>query len=131
MLVLTLTVLSSEAPSDEYVDSWIDRKIKVNTPYLLMDDYFIDNRFNEDQISARVPHVLQRGERTSSPLMTYDPNHPWEKHGVGYVSVMFDSKMKKFRLYYQIWNPRVDEPGHPQRRFCRNRYRRCVCTAAD
>ena len=52
--------------------------------------------------------------------MSYDPAHAWEKHGVGYVSVMFDAQAKKFRLYYQIWNPRQEKGAKP-----RGGYRTC------
>jgi hypothetical protein len=108
------------ALSEEYLDPRLTREIEANTPYLLIDDYFIDNRFNEDQISARVPHVLQKGKRLPAPVMTYDPAHAWEEHGVGYVSVMFDAKTQKFRLYYQIWNPRLEKGAKP-----RGGYRTC------
>jgi hypothetical protein len=126
-LLVTVAVSSVvDAVEEEYVDPRLPRTIKVNTPYLLIDDHFIDNRFNEDQISARVPHVLQSGERSSVPLMTADPEHAWEEHGVGYVSVNFDSRLSKFRLYYQIWNPRTKQPRQP-----RGGYRICYAESAD
>ena len=107
-------------------DPRLVREIQSNTPYLLIDDYFIENRFNEDQISARVPHVLQQGERLAEPVMTYDPNLAWEEHGVGYSSIVFDTKAQKFRLYYQIWNPRQKKGQKP-----RGGYRTCFAESDD
>lgn len=90
--------------------------INRGEPNLFVDDYFVDNRFNAHSISARVPHVLHQGERLPAPLFGRDADKPWEEHGIGYPSVVYDVEDDLFRLYYQIWNPREDEetpmPGY-------------------
>ena len=89
------------------------RVVELNEPQMLADDYLIDNRFNEDFISARVPHVLHRGERLAEPVLTKNDDMPWESgHGIGYVSVMYDAYADVFRLYYQIWNPKDDPEAY-------------------
>lgn len=87
------------------------RSFPAGEPQFLVDDYFVDNRFNEDSISAKVVQRFFPGERTESPLLGPDGDKPWEAAaGVGYISIVFDPTVKRFRLYYQIWNPK-DAPG--------------------
>ena len=88
------------------------RTIVRGEPNLFVDDYFVDNRFNEEFISARVPHVLHRGERRAQPLLTKDDDKPWEVRGVGYPSVLYDPDADLFRLYYQIHNSRDKEDAY-------------------
>lgn len=122
--VLLITSLAVAGKED--LDPRLVRHLSLGEPQLLIDDYWLDNRFNEDQISARVPHVLQKGTRLPEPLLKKNPDFPWEQHGIGYCSVMFDPKIQKFRLYYQIWNPRSEDPSMP-----RGGYRSCYAESLD
>ncbi len=88
--------------------------IAIGEPQMLADDYFVDNRYNEDSISARVPHVLHRGERRPQPVMTKDADLPWEAEcGVSSPSVLYDADADLFRMYYQVWSPKRDDPARP------------------
>jgi len=97
------------------------RVIALNEPQMFCDDYFVDNRYNEEFISARVPHVLHRGERLAEPLLTRDDEKPWEcGSGIGYPSVLYDAEADLFRLYYTTHTRPSDDnplPGY------------CVCYA--
>jgi hypothetical protein len=87
------------------------RSFPAGEPQFFVDDYFVDNRFNQNSISAKVVQTFFPGERLEMPLMGPDADHPWETQaGVGYVSVVFDPAINRFRLYYQVWNPK-DAPG--------------------
>jgi len=74
------------------------RSIEINDPQLFVDDYLVGNRYNEEYISARVAHVLHRGTRLAEPVFTKDK--PWELHGVGCSSVLYDAYADLFRIYY-------------------------------
>ena len=96
-----------EAPPD--ARGAVCREVKLNEPQLFLDDFLIDNRYNEDDISAKVVHVLLPPKRSAEPLMRPDLEMPWEAtHGIGYTSVLFDPDAQRFRLYYQIWNPKTN-----------------------
>ncbi|MCA9418356.1 MAG: hypothetical protein KC917_18925, partial [Candidatus Omnitrophica bacterium] len=114
ILPVLLTIAIAAQADKSYLDPRLVRDLTIGEPQLLIDDYWIDNRFNEDQISTSVPHVLQHGDRLDQPVLRKGKDHPWEEHGIGYISVMFDSKDQKFRLYYQIWNPRNEDPKAPR-----------------
>lgn len=126
MLACTLFLTLSAQAAPEDLDPRLVRELPLGEPQLLIDDHFIDNRFNEDQISARVPHVLHQGKRLAEPVFRKNPDFPWEDHGVGYSSIFFDAAAKKFRLYYQIWNPRSEDPKTP-----RGGYRTCYAESED
>jgi hypothetical protein len=126
--LVALRALSAGAIAIEdpaYPESQL-RRFPLNEPQLFIDDYFVDNRFNEDSISARVPHVLHTPDRATDPLMRHDADKPWEQHGIGYPSVVFDPDAQLFRLYYQIWSPRTKEPNTP-----RGGYRVCYAESED
>src|SRR5207249_5172364 len=55
------------------------RSVAPNEPQLFVDDYLVDNRFNEDLLSARVPHVLHPPRRPDAPILSPDESHPWER----------------------------------------------------
>jgi len=77
------------------------RSIKINEPQLFVDDYLVGNRYNEEYISARVPHVLHRGTRLPDPVLTKDDDKPWEGRGIcSYLSVLYDAYADLFRMYY-------------------------------
>ena len=126
ILPVLLTIAIAAQADKSYLDPRLVRDLTIGEPQLLIDDYWIDNRFNEDQISASVPHVLQHGDRLDQPVLRKGKDHPWEEHGIGYISLMFDPKVQKFRLYYQIWNPRNEDPKAP-----RGGYRTCYAESED
>ena len=83
------------------------RSFPAGEAQFFVDDYFVDNRFNEDSISAKVVQRMMQGERVDTPLLGPDEDKPWEQAaGVGYISMVFDPTIKRFRLYYQVWNPK-------------------------
>jgi len=88
------------------------RSIQLNEPQLFVDDYLVGNRYNEDEISARVPHVLHLGERLAEPVLTKDKDKPWEHRGMGYFSVLYDAYADIFRMYYTIYNAKDDESAY-------------------
>jgi hypothetical protein len=95
------------------------RAFPAGEPQFFVDDYFVDNRFNEDSISAKVVQRLMPGTRSERPLMVPDTDKPWEMNaGVGYISVVFDPRIQRFRLYYQVWNPKGDGGGLPTYSIC-------------
>ena len=97
--------LSSARADEIHVSGEVKyRSIQLNEPQLFVDDYLVGNRYNEDQISARVPHVLHLGERLAEPVVTKDKDKPWEHNGMGYVSVLYDAYADIFRMYYTIHN---------------------------
>ena len=108
----------AEPPSD--FDPEVCRTIRLNEPQLLVDDYLIENRFNEDLLSAPVPHVVHVPKRSVEPLITRDADKPWEEDGLGYLSVAYDSEESIFRMYYQVVVPRAlqTKPGYPRTTYC-------------
>ena len=88
------------------------RSIKINEPQLFVDDYLVGNRYNEEYISARVPHVLHRGTRLPDPVLTKDDDKPWERRGVWGGSALYDAYADLFRMYYVIYNPEGGKSGY-------------------
>ncbi|HEX2516664.1 MAG TPA: hypothetical protein VH257_18315, partial [Chloroflexota bacterium] len=75
--------------------------IGLDEPQLFVDDHLIENRYTEDVLSARVPHVLHppfERRRVLAP----DEAHPWELGGMTYPSVLYDPLLGRFRMYYQL-----------------------------
>lgn len=103
------------------------RALRPGEPQLFVDDYLVENRYTEAQISADVPHVWHAPKKHGGPLITLDPDKPWEKHGMGYAGVVYDPRVKLHRIYYQVWNPEVaGQPGYP-----RGHYSTCVAESPD
>lgn len=101
------------------------RTFPAGQAQFFVDDYFVDNRYNEDSISAKVTQRFFPGERITTPLMGPDADKPWEQAaGVGYISMVFDPSIKRFRLYYQVWNPKDTVGGLPT-------YSTCYAESAD
>ena len=111
----------------ESLDPTVYRNIEINSPQLFVDDYLVENRFNEDRLSAPVPHALQMPERLPEPLLTMDADKPWESTGLGYPSVIYDPYEKKFRLYYQVSNAPTEE----QKKQGRGSYSSCYAESED
>ena len=111
-----LTVLAAtsavRADKSELPEGVRYRSIKINEPQLFMDDYLIGNRYNEEYISARVAHVLHRGERLKDPVLIGDDDKPWERRGIHRVSVLYDAYADLFRTYYTIHNFKDNEAAH-------------------
>ena len=61
---------------------FVYRSVVPNEPQLFVDDYLVDNRFDEDLLSARVPHVLHPPQRPDAPILSPDGAHPWEWGGL-------------------------------------------------
>jgi hypothetical protein len=88
------------------------RSIALDAPQMLVDDYLIENRYDERSRSATVPHVLHMPERLRDPVLEGDA--PWEKEkGIYFPSVVFDGRAQLFRMYYTAYHPRVAKPGYP------------------
>jgi len=85
------------------------RKIELNQPQMFVDDYLVGNRFNDKYISARVPHVLHRGERLPNPILAGDSDKPWEQYGIGGALVFYDAYADIFRMYYKVYSPRPEK----------------------
>ena len=85
------------------------RKIELNQPQMFVDDYLVGNRYNEKYISARVSHVLHRGERLPNPILTKDDDKPWEQYGIGGALVFYDAYADIFRMYYKVYSPRPEK----------------------
>ena len=98
------------------------RSIRVNEPQLFVDDHLVGNRYNEEYISARVSHVLHRGERLKDPVLTRDDDKPWERRGLGYVSILYDAYADLFRMYYTI------STKHDQQAYLKGTY---ICQAVS
>ena len=93
------------------------RVVRLNEPQMFVDDYLVENRYNEEFISARVGHVLMQPKRLPEPVLTGNPDWPWDSRGIGYPSVVYDAEASRFRLYYQVWNANKGEPGYPSQRY--------------
>ncbi len=109
---------TTASPTD--CDPHVCRTVQLDEPQLFIDDYLIENRFNENFLSASVPHVAHKPERSTKPIVTRDPDKPWEADGLGYLSVAYDSEAKLFRLYYQVVvRPEVKgKAGYPSVNYC-------------
>ena len=122
-----LTAINAIQIEAESFDPLLYRSIEVNTPQLFVDDYLVENRYNENHLSAPVSHVLQTPQRLSEPILTMDADKPWESTGLGYPSVIYDTYEKKFRLYYQVWNAPTEE----QKKKGRGSYSSCYAESED
>jgi len=77
------------------------RELDLNVPQLMIDDYLIENRFDCNNLSANVPHVFHKPERSMEPVVL--PDRPWESEwGIGHPGVIYDHGAKLFRLYYTV-----------------------------
>ena len=87
------------------------REIHWNVPQLFVDDHIVENRFDRNLLSANVPHVAHRPDRSPSPILS--PDQPWEReYGLGYPGVVFDPTERIYRMYYTVsHHPRGD--GYP------------------
>jgi hypothetical protein len=90
------------------------RTVEVGEPQLFVDDYLVDNRFNEDLLSARVPHVLHPPQRPTAPILAPDEAHPWELGGMTWPSVVYDAPTRLFRMYYQVYQRFWDKARFPE-----------------
>ena len=55
------------------------RETESDAPQMFVDDYLVENRFDEDMLSANVPHVTHASQRSPGPLLR--PDRPWEGEG--------------------------------------------------
>lgn len=118
IMVIAGMVLGAEASHPDARGAAV-RTFPAGAPQFFVDDYFVDNRFNERSISAKVVQRQMPGQRAEAPLMGPDEDKPWEMNaGVGYISVVFDPRVQRFRLYYQVWNPKGEAGGLPTYSIC-------------
>ena len=92
---------------------FVYRTIEIGQPQLFVDDYLVDNRFNEDLLSARVPHVLHPPRRLPDPVLVPNDAHPWEWGGIIWPSVVYDPQARLFRMYYQTYQRFFDTERYP------------------
>ena len=119
-VLLASTALTAAAQGEPAgVSQERSREVRLGEPQLFVDDHLIENRFNENFLSASVPHVFHVPRRTEEPLITRDTDKPWEADGLGYLSVVYDSTARLFRLYYQVVVRDKDKgkPGYPNVRY--------------
>ncbi len=88
--------------SDEgKLDRYALREIEIDRPQLFVDDYLIENRFDEDKLSSTVPHVLHVAEHPEEPVLV--PDRPWEEEsGIGHPSALYDPEDDMVRMYYTV-----------------------------
>ena len=70
--ILTIaTALLGAAGADTHPDARgaVVRTFPAGEPQFFVDDYFVDNRFNQDSISAKVVQKAMPGKRAEVPLM--------------------------------------------------------------
>ena len=92
---------------------FVYRTVEIGQPQLFVDDYLVDNRFNEDLLSARVAHVLHPPRRDPQPVLAPDAAHPWEWGGIIWPSVVYDPQARLFRMYYQVYQRFFDRTRYP------------------
>ena len=118
-LLFLMTSVAGRADDSSECDPDVCRTVKLNQPQLFVDDDLIENRYNEKFLSSRVPHVRHAAKR-GPPIITPDPDKPWEKDGLGYLSVVYDAEAELFRLYYQVVvrPEQKGTPGYPNTTYC-------------
>ncbi len=78
------------------------REIRLDEPQIMVDDYLVENRFDERKFSSTVPHVFHRAERPDSPVIV--PDKPWEEEfGISHPAVIYDSRDDMLRMYYTVY----------------------------
>jgi hypothetical protein len=92
---------------------FVHRTFEIGQPQLFVDDYLVDNRFNEDLLSARVAHVLHPPVRVPQPVLAPDAAHPWEWGGLTWPSVVYDPQARLYRMYYQVYQRFFDRTRYP------------------
>ena len=102
------------------------RETKLNAPQVFVDDYLVENRFDENMLSATVPHVAHRPQRLPDPILS--PDRPWERElGIFCPSVVFDAREQLYRMYYSTYHrANRGKPDYP-----RGGYFLCYAESSD